>query len=384
MVDIKGSANNRIHNFINHLQGEHDITVVCPRDVWRAKQVDTENYSGATSEEKSETKYLTGKNLSPILQDIFSRLLITNLDIDYESFDVHLDYNSLFLGYHISNQLRPYNVPSVLDLADDLPAMIRDSPQLPSYLGVAGSMVGEYLINSKVSKYERVTYITKGISEEHKLSGETSQRIPNGVNVSKFKPTSDRLKIEIDADLIVGYVGVNREWVDLSLLVHSIAKLRSDGLDLGLLVVGDEGGIGEIQRLVQRLDIEDAVEFAGTVPYDEVPRYVNSMDIGTIPFKDNGIAKNSLPLKLFEYLACEVPVVSSDIPGVKRAVGNCALIADTQEDWNQSLQSLYENEDTRAQIGTKGRRIVKEEYSWESVSSSMENQLLEVVNNHQK
>ena len=90
-------------------------------------------------------------------------------------------------------------------------------------------------------------------------------------------------------------------------------KKLSPTYDIKLLIVG--GGIGyeETVNLAKTYGITDNVKFTEVFPYHEIPDYIACMDICTIPFKNDHVARKPLPLKLFEYMACEKPVICSNV-----------------------------------------------------------------------
>ena len=56
----------------------------------------------------------------------------------------------------------------------------------------------------------------------------------------------------------------------------------------------------------------------GKVNYQDLPSYARHFDVGIIPFVINDLTINVNPLKLLEYLACGLPVVSTPLPEVSR------------------------------------------------------------------
>ena len=72
---------------------------------------------------------LTEKEVSPFIQEVlFTNHAESMNEVLNRDYDIHLNYNSLIMGYKISKRFK-----TVFDLADDIPAMIRHSPQIPSF-----------------------------------------------------------------------------------------------------------------------------------------------------------------------------------------------------------------------------------------------------------
>ena len=66
------------------------------------------------------------------------------------------------------------------------------------------------------------------------------------------------------------------------------------------------------------------IHYLGAKTYDQLPAYLSGWDVALMPFVINELTLNSNPLKVREYLAAGVPVVSSDLPEVRR-VGLCRI-----------------------------------------------------------
>jgi len=124
VIDINRTAKNRLHHFIDHLSEQHSLTVVCPEDTWRESQVDVGNYSATDRFSRSnvECVYLSDSSLDvrPSLQEALSEVILREgSTIDYATYDVHLDYNTIFLGQAIARRVRKHDIPTLYDLADE-------------------------------------------------------------------------------------------------------------------------------------------------------------------------------------------------------------------------------------------------------------------------
>lgn len=107
---------------------------------------------------------------------------------------------------------------------------------------------------------------------------------------------------------VIGYFGVFRGDVDMDLLVR-IAKERPH---YTLLLIGAaHSGFGELAHLPN-------VVITGPVPYRTLPSWAKAFDVGIMPYLQTGTTLNSNPLKLREYLAAGLPVVSIWLPEVER------------------------------------------------------------------
>jgi glycosyltransferase involved in cell wall biosynthesis len=98
-----------------------------------------------------------------------------------------------------------------------------------------------------------------------------------------------------------------------------------------------------------------------------------------VPFRDLTLPGNASPIKLFEYMACQRPVISTPSAGVIETVGDRVLYATDQEAWEQKITELYQDPKLRATMGTEGREFVASNYGWPKICQQFETVLLEAV-----
>ena len=384
IVDLRKSAHNRLHQFLKYLSKNHEITVLSINDWWKAKWDDkTAEYSTDFEEifRKIEILYLTERRISPILQEIYSIKTVNDIlkKNGYNRFDIHFNYGTLISGYAVAKKMKSVGVNTVYDIADDLPEMIRTSPQIHNLLRHIGGFIGDFAMKKNTHISKKVTYTTDSLIYSCGIPPNKSELIPNGVDTELFrKYPSDEIKKElgITNGFVVGHIGVLREWIDLEPLFIAVKQL-SENLDISLLIVG--GGIGYEGNieLAKKYDLLKNVIFTGTVPYTQVPKHISCMDVCVIPFKLDKVSQNSLPLKLFEYMACEKPVVSNRVEGIMAAVQNRVLYASNSEEYKNKIIELYNDEELRRKMGLEGRKFVDENYNWSKITSKLEKVLLE-------
>lgn len=371
IVDLKKSQHNRLHQFVRYLSENHDVTVVSINDWWKGGQDNLDAYSSEFGDvfKNIEYFYLTDKKISPILQELLFRKKVKEV-LEEEDFYVHLNYSTLISGYIAAKKIK-----TVYDMADDLGAMIRESPQIPHLLRPFGGVLGDIMVKKNIEIAEKVTVTTDMLKRTYNIPGGKVEVIPNGVDTNLFRDYDDT-KEELSLDgFIIGYVGVLREWVDLEPVFRALKDLDED---IRMVVIGREGRFEENVELAKRCGVSDRVIFKGMVPYSQVPKYISAMDICLIPFKVNAISQSALPLKLFEYMACKKPVISSEIPGVKRVVGDKVLYALNRDEYGEKILKLYRDEELRLKMEEEGRKLVEENYDWRVIVEKMERVLLTV------
>lgn len=162
-------------------------------------------------------------------------------------------------------------------------------------------------------------------------------QITNGAECGRFSPeasTDDREYLEwIRPDRIKsGYYGALASWVDYDLL-----KRLADDPKIQIILIGVEHD-GSLQEsgLLER----ENVNYFGKKPYERLAGYVRWFDVCMIPFVINEITMATSPVKLFEYMAMEKPVVSTALPECMKY--DAAVTARSQEEFVRMVHECYE------------------------------------------
>lgn len=113
---------------------------------------------------------------------------------------------------------------------------------------------------------------------------------------------------------VIGFFGLIADWVDLE-LVAATAKYFAHGTVVLL---------GKVTTDVSALSGLGNVRLLGRKPYEDLPGYCKGFDVALMPFRINRLTVNANPLKVREYLAAGLPVVSTAIPEVA-ALRTCRI-----------------------------------------------------------
>jgi glycosyltransferase involved in cell wall biosynthesis len=107
---------------------------------------------------------------------------------------------------------------------------------------------------------------------------------------------------------IIGFWGLLADWVDLQLIRHV-----ADAFSGGTVVL-----LGSSTTDMKPLEGARNIRVLGRKPYADLPRYAKAFDVALMPFRVNELTLAANPLKVREYLAAGLPVVSTAIPEVER------------------------------------------------------------------
>lgn len=106
------------------------------------------------------------------------------------------------------------------------------------------------------------------------------------------------------------------------------------------VVIGEERE-GQKDLLVQKLRQLENTHFLGYVRYNDIPEYLNSMDVGILPSLINRYTASMFPMKFFEYIASGLPVVSTPLDFAKSVRGGILISEDSQGFVDAITAQLY-------------------------------------------
>jgi phosphatidylinositol alpha-mannosyltransferase len=189
--------------------------------------------------------------------------------------------------------------------------------------------------------------------------------VPNGIDTDVFNPHVPRpaaLRTDVPVILFLGRFDPRN---GLTTLIESFKKVRGKTREAQLVVVGD----GPLRKHYYRAAGGDPdITFVGSV-LGERPSYYAHSAMYACP-----TTKASFGITLLESMACETPVVCSDIYGFRDVVKHEreALMVQSGniDDLSDALVRLLDDETLRARLGKRGRQEA-EQYSWARVTETV-------------
>jgi glycosyltransferase involved in cell wall biosynthesis len=187
--------------------------------------------------------------------------------------------------------------------------------------------------------------------------------IANGVDTKLLRPLSmqDAKRSLGLTGVVLGYVGSLEHWVDLETVVSAMPKLDATLLVVGPGLFTDYGD--EIKKMARDFGVLDRIVFTGAVEYAQLSRYISAMDIGLNPLKMMKKNEYAAGGKVFNYLACGRPVLSSRMISLERLLGNEIYYYDDVESFVTQVKSILS-----AGGGEKRYRTLAERYDWREMA----------------
>ena len=188
--------------------------------------------------------------------------------------------------------------------------------------------------------------VSPELAKSKRKEGRDVHIVENAVDFDSFARATEDRRIPDDLASVpaprLGYSGLIGQRLNLDLLLR-MAETRQDW---SLVLIGkvDETGCADRLRKLRELG---NVHFLGQKDVAEVPGYIAGLDTGLLPYTMNLETENISPLKMYEYFAAGIPVVSTPIPAALRHRDFLAIASSDDEFIGQCDRSLVTDDDAR-------------------------------------
>ncbi|ETI69188.1 glycosyltransferase family 4 protein [Neobacillus vireti] len=275
-------------------------------------------------------------------------------------------YFSIFSGYWYSLIKR---APFVLEIRDLWPAAMIELGVMKK--GVITNIL-EMMELFFYRKSKKLIMVTKSFKENvvgRGIEGNKVHVITNGVNQELFYPREKNIsllnKYGLNNKFVISYVGAHGISQNLSTILKVAKSLESDK-DIQFLFIGEGAEKDKLKNIVSEQDISN-VTFIDSQPKEMIPEFYNSSDVCLIPLKSIELFKTFIPSKMFEIMACGVPIVAS-LEGEAEDILNESKAAevvkpDNPEEIKQAIIRIKNDKVLYDRLKKSGPAFVEQNYS---------------------
>ncbi|BDT59288.1 glycosyl transferase [Massilia varians] len=188
----------------------------------------------------------------------------------------------------------------------------------------------------------------------------------SSVDAKHFRQAQDRAISHPDQAHIphprLGFYGVIDERLDVDL----VSKMADAHPEWQIVMVGPVVKIDPAT-----LPKQPNVHYMGQRSYDQLPKFLAGWDVCLLPFAMNDSTKFISPTKVLEYMAAELPAVSTPITDVKVPYGDVVAVAATPEEFIAACERQLALGEAERQAMAKRMREVVANTSWDLTASRM-------------
>lgn len=199
--------------------------------------------------------------------------------------------------------------------------------------------------------------------------------IPNGVDTSLFDPNRvDGNKIRLMYSIGSGqklcfYAGRVDEVAGARIILETAKLLKSEE-KIKLMIVGE----GKEEMVDEFAECGNVI-LTGRIAKEIVPEYLAAADCVFVPFPNNMASHGISPLKLFEALAMEKPVIASAISGIREAVcqdPSVVLVSNDPKCWASAVTKLVKDGAVSIQQRKNSRRLMCQMYDFDQLATDFD------------
>ena len=271
---------------------------------------------------------------------------------------------------------RGAGVPVLLDMAENYPAMTRDTwdagRQGRADMLVRNPRIVEAVERWAVPRMDAVLTVVEESAARVVALGADAGRVhvvSNTPSVTRLEAAPNGTRVARGGPLHVVYLGQLELPRGVMELVEAVALLRDRGAGVRATIIGDGRDAALFRDKAAALGLgANEVAFTGFIPYEQALGIVAGADVGIVPHHATALWNSTIPNKLFDYMAAGLPVVTSDAAPAARIVresgaGEVFRARDAYA-LAQAIGALRDA-DARQRRGEAGRRAVRERHNWE-------------------
>ena len=226
-------------------------------------------------------------------------------------------------------------------------------------------------------------------SDAKKVYSETKEKwieLPFGVDINRFQPREKPeilferygLDPEIPTIIFVGGMDSAHYFKGVPILLEAIARCKNEDMIVQVVLVGEGNLRQEFELQSKILGLGEIIKFVGIVSYDELPLHYAMGDVCVLPSTTQGEA---FGMVLIEAMSCGVPVLTSDLPGVRTigVQGGDVFTPGDPTDLAEAIIGFFGPEVDHETAQNKARKVVEEKYNWTPIVDHLEQQYQKLI-----
>lgn len=277
---------------------------------------------------------------SPLIIPAYSTPLLRKINY----FIVRIQVRILMVILKISKPIIFETIPTSNDIAKKLPCSLEIINRVDK-MSAFGETNQQYIADleqQQILRADRVYYTSQVLLEEEKrLHNSKGIFLDHGVDLELFKIQSTKNKPEEFQDIktpVLGFFGGIDDYViDLDL----VEQIANEFCQCTVVL------IGEPTCDISSITNHDNVVFFGFRPIQEVAKLGAFFDVALLPRKNDEWTKYTNPIKIKEYLALGLNVVTIAIPEVQK-YSNDLYIAENKEEFINKISEALKSKNDRA------------------------------------
>lgn len=246
----------------------------------------------------------------------------------------------------------------IYDSHEDTPRQILEKSWIPHAYRDTVSKLFEWYENRVTKKLDVVICATNTIAARFT----NSVVVHNYPSEVEFSQTVEEIPYQKRKDSVC-YIGAITAIRGITETLRAI-----EPLDIKFNLAGRFENL-DIKNEIEHMPAFDKVEYKGYLDREGIDKLLSESKIGMLLLQPVVCYKESLPIKLFEYMIAGIPVIASDFKLWQELIGNaCVLYVDPTNHLKvrEAIEFLLQNPDRAKAMGEAGRELVLKRFTFEA------------------
>ena len=333
----------------------HEVTVLCA-DVPKSKQF--EHLNGFTIHR------FPALDLPYVPYMYFLKNKLSKLEADV----IHSHYPPPFMSHAVVTALN--DIPHILTYHCDviIPETLSNI-KIPETIKKLIECANKKLyLNSILNNVTKIIATTNSYAITSEiLKNLHFEVVPNGIRLHKFDKALKEVNAEREENTVL-FVGRLTSVKGVNYFIEAAKIVIKEYPKANFLVVGR----GEDEETLMKLSKGCAgnIKFLGHVTWHNLMRLYKRSTVFVLP---SFTRLEAFGIVLLEAMACETPVIASDMPGVRDVIDGAGFLVEPKnpEKLAEAVLRVFTNTDEARSVGKRGRKLVESNYDWKVVTEQI-------------
>ena len=287
---------------------------------------------------------------------IFSKRLILKKSLEVEA-DIYHFHDPELLS--VGNKLVKRNKKVIYDIHEDTSKQILSKHYIPRFLRKPISKIFSFYEKRSIKNYSAIVTATPFLKSKFEKYN------VNTVDINNYPLLYEFVDIEPRRNTTpkVTYIGGLTEERG----VFQMIRLANQFSNVNFCFCGNFSNPKD-EKKAKSMQEHNNIEFRGFVSREEIKNVLENSTVGLVLLKKNERYKDSLPIKMFEYMAASLPVIATNFKLwesiLNESNAGITVNPDDFDKLKEALSSILKDEKTARKMGENGREFVIKKYNW--------------------
>lgn len=253
-------------------------------------------------------------------------------------------------------------IPSIIKIDD---AVYQKTSGIKSIQRKIEKMINGKTLRTATKILVSNEYTKKIVIQEYGVKIKNISIIPNGVDLTLFNTTKKNPKKIVFSGAMYYHRG-------LDVLLEAIPDVVKKIPDIKFVLLGSGNEMDKLKKIVKDKKLEKSVEFTGWVNRNEIPKNISDAVIGIGPLRLTDVTKHALPIKVLEYMASSLAIISIEgtLPSDILKNGENGFFIKNSNELSQKIIELSQNNELCKKMGNNSKEMVIK-FDWNNIINSI-------------